>query len=298
MRFDEYITVDWSSASSPQIGPNSIWICTSKCHSEELQKSRLHNIPTRSAATEWLKGHLYTSVQAGNRILVGFDFPFGYPAGTASALGMQGPQWKNMWRLLFNNLSDNHKNENNRFDLAEKLNRQITGEAFPFWGNVRDEKRKYLLRRGRRPHKQDDVAERRLVEKLVPSAQPVWKLAGVGSVGSQALTGIPAVWSLRFDPRLAKKTRIWPFETGLRIEPSAQIIMAEIYPSIFPLRLIRGKPKDAAQVTAAARALAIADRNNQIDSLFVGRSDLKKRDIKIIENEEAWILGVSDYFKK
>ena len=298
MRFDEYITVDWSSASSPQIGPNSIWICTSKCHSEELQKSRLHNIPTRSAATEWLRGHLYTSVQAGNRILVGFDFPFGYPAGTASALGMQGPQWKNMWRLLFNNLSDNHKNENNRFDLAEKLNRQITGEAFPFWGNVRDEKRKYLLRRGRRPHKQDDVAERRLVEKLVPSAQPVWKLAGVGSVGSQALTGIPAVWSLRFDPRLAKKTRIWPFETGLRIEPSAQIIMAEIYPSIFPLRLIRGKPKDAAQVTAAARSLAIADRNNQIDSLFVGRSDLKKRDIKIIENEEAWILGVSDYFKK
>ena len=298
MRFDEYITVDWSSASSPQIGPNSIWICTSKCHSEEPQKSRLHNIPTRSAATEWLRGHLYTSVQAGNRILVGFDFPFGYPAGTASALGMQGPQWKNMWRLLFNSLSDNHKNENNRFDLAEKLNRQITGEAFPFWGNVRDEKRKYLLRRGRRPHKQDDVAERRLVEKLVPSAQPVWKLAGVGSVGSQALTGIPAVWSLRFDPRLAKKTRIWPFETGLRIEPSAQIIMAEIYPSIFPLRLIRGKPKDAAQVTAAARALAIADRNNQIDSLFVGRSDLKKRDIKIIENEEAWILGVSDYFKK
>jgi len=298
MRFDEYITVDWSAASSPQIGPNSIWICTFKCRSKEPQKSKIHNISTRSAATEWLRNHLYTSLHAGNRILLGFDFPFGYPAGTASALGMQGSQWRNIWQLLFDGLSDNQTNENNRFDLAEKLNQQLTGEAFPFWGNVRDENRKYLVRRGRRPHGQNDVAERRLVEQFVPSAQPVWKLAGVGSAGSQALTGIPAVWSLRFDPRLAGKTRIWPFETGLRIEPSAQIIMAEIYPSIFPLRPIKGKPKDAAQVTAAARALAIADSNNQIDSLFAGRSDLKKGDKKIIENEEAWILGVSDHFKK
>ena len=298
MHFDEYITVDWSSASSPQIGPNSIWICTLIWRPEAPQKSTLHNIPTRSAATEWLRGHLYSSSQAGNRILVGFDFPFGYPTGTASALGMQGPQWRNIWQLLFEGLSDNPNNENNRFDLAEYLNQQITGEAFPFWGNVRDEKRKYLLRRGRRPHEQNDVAERRLVEQLVPSAQPVWKLAGVGSAGSQALTGIPAVWSLRFDPHLAAKTRIWPFETGLRIEPSAQIIMAEIYPSIFPLHLIKGKPKDAAQVTSAARALAIADINDQIDSFFGGLSDLNKRDKTVIENEEAWILGVSDHFKK
>lgn len=130
MRFDEYITVDWSSASSPQIGPNSIWICTFTCRPEEPQKSKLYNIPTRAAATEWLRGHLCTSVQAGNRILVGFDFPFGYPAGTASALGMRGPQWRNIWRLLFNGLSDNQKNENNRFDLLIKLLCEIKAIIF------------------------------------------------------------------------------------------------------------------------------------------------------------------------
>lgn len=292
MRFDEYIIIDWSAANSPQTGSNSIWICSQRRLATKRKSHQLQNIATRLEAIDWLKHHLCASIQLSQKILVGFDFPFGFPAGTASALGMQGSKWQSIWKFLFDGFVDNHKNQNNRFDLAEDFNQRLTGEAFPFWGNVRDEKRKYLVRRGRRPHMQNDVAEKRLVEKYVPKAQPVWKLAGIGSAGSQALTGIPAVWSLRYDPQLAKKTRIWPFETGLCFDPSAQVIIAEIYPSIFPFCPIKGRPKDAAQVLAAAQAFSVADQNNRLVNFFTGRPSLSEKDKLIIESEEAWILGV------
>ena len=60
------------------------------------------------------------------------------------------------------------------------------------------------------------LAERRLVDLHIPSAQPCWKLLGAGSVGGQALTGIPVVRALRDDPRWRDEARVWPFETGLR----------------------------------------------------------------------------------
>ena len=249
MRFDEYIIIDWSAANSPQTGSNSIWICSQRRLATKRKSHQLQNIATRLEAIDWLKHHLCESIQLSQKILVGFDFPFGFPAGTASALGMQGSKWQSIWKFLFDGFVDNHKNQNHRFDLAEDFNQRLTGEAFPFWGNVRDEKRKYLVRRGRRPHMQNDVAEKRLVEKYVPKAQPVWKLAGIGSAGSQALTGIPAVY---YDMirSLQKNYLICHLETGLCFDPSAQVIIAEITHQSF-LCPIKGRSKDAAQVLVA-----------------------------------------------
>ena len=33
----------------------------------------------------------------GKRVLIGFDFPFGYPAGFAARLGLSGPPWQGVW---------------------------------------------------------------------------------------------------------------------------------------------------------------------------------------------------------
>ena len=126
--------------------------------------------------------------------------------GTAAALGMDQPAWRHMWRRICADIRDDEENRNNRFDVAENWNRFISGEPFPFWGNVREEERSHLLRKRFRGHGDEDLPERRLVEAMTPTAQPVWKLAYAGSVGSQTLLGIPRVWTLRNDPRFATES--------------------------------------------------------------------------------------------
>ncbi len=124
-------------------------------------------------------------------------------------------------------------------------------------------------------------------------AQPVWKLAYTGSAGSQALTGIPRVRQIRNDPRLRDATRVWPLETGLGDDAAAQIVLAEVYPSLFGADRLAGLPKDAGQVTAAARVLGGSDMEGRLAGLLAGDPALDRRSRTAIESEEAWILGVT-----
>ena len=298
MLFDSYVMVDWSGANAPRTGKDSIWVAILSSRQNRLRLAHLKNLSTRCEATLWLRNRLAALANRGDRILTGFDFPFGFPDGTTQALELSGLPWRQMWQLLSDKIEDDQHNRNSRFDVAEYLNQRLTGEAFPFWGNVREEDRRYLLRRGRRPHKPMDLAEQRIVDQRAPGAQPVWKLAGVGSVGSQTLTGIPKVWALRRDPRLAFRTQIWPFETGLNYSAAGQIIFAEVYPSLFPVKEMQGKPKDAAQVLAVVKFLAALDQRGTLESLFRGDIALSKTEKTVVEREEAWILGVSGAFEK
>ena len=298
MLFDSYVMVDWSGANAPRTGKDSIWVAILSSRQNRLRLAHLKNLSTRCEATLWLGNRLAALANRGDRILTGFDFPFGFPDGTTQALELSGLPWRQMWQLLSDKIEDDQHNRNSRFDVAEYLNQRLTGEAFPFWGNVREEDRRYLLRRGRRPHKPMDLAEQRIVDQRAPGAQPVWKLAGVGSVGSQTLTGIPKVWALRRDPRLAFRTQIWPFETGLNYSAAGQIIFAEVYPSLFPVKEMQGKPKDAAQVLAVVKFLAALDQRGTLESLFRGDIALSETEKTVVEREEAWILGVSGAFEK
>ena len=136
-------------------------------------------------------------------------------------------------------------------------------------------------------------AERRLIENRVPGAKTVWQLNGAGSVGGQVLTGIPRVWQLRTDPRLAFTTQIWPFETGLDDQPEARLILAEAYPSIVPPLALDGLPKDAGQVCALAEHLAGEDCAGRLGDLMRG-GEISAESRRIIETEEAWILGITE----
>ncbi len=289
--FDAYVMVDWSGASTPRRGKDSIWYSVLLRDGGETRQTALENPSTRHQATEELCGRLAALVADGRRVLAGFDFPFGYPCGTADRLGIKGLRWRHMWQLLDDGLTDAPDNANNRFDLAESLNRRISGDAFPFWGNVREEARPYLVRRNRRPHATADPAERRLCDRRLPSTQPVWKLAGAGSVGSQALTGIPRVWQIRRDPRLAAATHVWPFETGLGYDPRPRLQLAEIYPSQIAAPALAGLPKDAAQVTAITAHLARLDAEDRMETALAGDPGLTQAQRDCVETEEAWILG-------
>jgi precorrin-8X/cobalt-precorrin-8 methylmutase len=292
--FDAYVMVDWSAASRPKRGRDSIWFAVLYHDAHDtagLQLEALKNPRTRQEATDALGDRLASLLNEGKRVLAGFDFPFGFPAGTAARLGFSGLAWRHTWQALSDGLEDAPDNRNNRFDLAERLNERLGGEAFPFWGNVREESRPFLLRRGRRPHTSDDLGERRLCDERLRSTQPVWKLAGAGAAGSQALTGIPRVWQLRRDPRLALAAHLWPFETGLRFDPRPQLVIAEIYPSLVPVGAQPRLPKDAAQVEATARHFAALDGTGELEAYFAGGAALGAEDRRRIEQEEGWILG-------
>ena len=179
------------------------------------------------------------------------------------------------------------------------MNRRISGAAAPFWGLPPGRKLRYL-----KPTKPATDAgpaglkERRIAEEWVPRAQPVWKLFTTGSVGSQSLMGIPWQARLRQDPELAPHLRVWPFETGLAapvLGAHCRIVLAEVYPSLYPLHGIAGEVKDARQVEAAARVLAARDKSGELALDFAGPAALSKAERRSIESEEGWILGAGTY---
>jgi precorrin-8X/cobalt-precorrin-8 methylmutase len=290
--FDSYLIVDWSAANVPTRGRDSIWIGLTERRRTGLTLARLENPATRALAAQLIIELIAGRVAKGRRVLAGFDFPFGYPAGTARALGLAGLPWRNTWSFLDDWLRDEADNTNDRFDLAERMNEKLSGEAFPFWGLPREERRPFLLRRGRRPHGPSDLSERRLCELRVRTTQPVWKLAGVGAVGGQVLTGIPRLWQIRRDPRLAMTCHIWPFETGLIHDPRPSVILAEVYPSLVPPRDLPVRPKDAGQVAAIGRRFGELDSDGLLAPLFEGDPDLDAVERQVVETEEAWILGL------
>ena len=116
--FDAYLTVDWSGAASPRTGKDSIWLHLVVRRGAALESRHLSNPPTRAAATGLLLSLLQGLVTEGKRVLVGFDFPFGYPAGTAQRLGLSGPAWRAMWDLLRQEIRDEEDNTNNRFRVT------------------------------------------------------------------------------------------------------------------------------------------------------------------------------------
>jgi precorrin-8X/cobalt-precorrin-8 methylmutase len=123
-------------------------------------------------------------------------------------------------------------------------------------------------------------------------AQPCWKLAYTGSVGSQVLTGIPVVRALRDDPDWADRTRIWPFETGFSARPDAQIVLAEVWPSWWQVRPELGPPNDKAQVRTVAELFASEARAGELARWLAGPAGLAPEERRTAETEEAWTLGV------
>ena len=283
--------VDWSAATTPRTGKDSIWWALLRRKDGKGRLTRRENPSTRHASTQRLADVLANITKDGDRVLIGFDFPFGYPTGTAERLSMTGLPWKQTWQAIANDLDDAPDNLNNRIDVAERLNERLSGEPFPFWGNVREEERPYLVRRGRRPHRANDLTEWRLCDERAKTTSSVWQLAGAGSVGSQALTGIPRLLQLRTDPRLAMISHIWPFETGLRHDPRSQIILAEIYPSLVEPTPERNPVKDARQVRTIAAHFAALDEAGNLGALFEGDPAMTAAERTIVETEESWILG-------
>lgn len=291
--FDRYIAVDWSANNGPKTGRDSIWI--GEATAAGLVASR--NPATRAAAMADIERTLLAARSRGERVMLGFDFVFGFPAGAAAAIAGETPDlsvtgrgdapWKQLWSTLHDLIKDGDDNRSNRFDVADRINRAT---APRFWGHPHG--RSYAdLAPTRAATDYTAVPERRAVEARIRGPQPVWKLTGVGAVGSQTLLGIPRLEALRRHPVLGRDIAVWPFETDFGARLAAPITLVEIYPSFFPLD-VGAEPKDRAQVETCVLRYAALDAAGLLATFLSAPADLSAADRAMVIAEEGWIAGV------
>lgn len=263
--FDRWIMVDWSGGNDtgPRPRRDAIWLCEGR-NGITSQPEYLRN---RSLAQEKLRQLSEEALIHGDRLALGFDFPFGYPRGFCEAVtGSTDPFL--LWHWFFERVEDTPK-MNNRFDLAGSLNKKLGDGLGPFWGNglKRDIDG---LPRNRRAYR-NPFPERRVVETLAKGSFTCWQLAGAGAVGSQVIMGLPVLQGLRrnFPGQIA----VWPFQKLDR-----PIVFLEIWPSLRLGAEPRGVIRDAWQVREVAREWS------QRDTLGA--------EFSVESAEEGWILGV------
>jgi hypothetical protein len=288
--FQAYVMVDWSAASKPTTGPDSIWVGVLKRNVRFQMAFESHNPATRADAEKLLIGVLDDLKRKGERTLVGFDFPLGFPRGTAAALQLAGEPWRALIDFAAKEVKDKPDNTNNRFQVGAKMNRLMTGEAFPFWGAPARDEQTMLSAKRPREHREADLPEFRLAEQAIKGPSSIWKLYYQGSVGGQALTGLPVIKRLA-ERRVAK---FWPFETGWKpLMPAdlseVECVFAEIYPSMLGAKPAAGEIKDQAQVRTACERFSALDDKGQLATMFGPAKDDPRREI--VEREEGWILG-------
>ena len=277
--FDTVTIVDWSAASSPSPklpSKDAIWIGVARTDGVTTTYHR-----TRQAAETYLTGFLDAEAAAGRRVLVGFDFPMGYPQGFAFRLTGK-PDPRAIWEFLEKNIQDRPDNRNNRLDVADLINRTV-GRQGPFWVTVKGLSRQNLPfgKVGKVDFASLRLSEFRHIELSGTAGSPksVWQLFGNGSVGSQSLMGLPLIHRLSQRPGAS----VWPFDA-----PNTPFVMAEVYPSLLSAA-VKSDPapiKDEAQVRLLARALFNLSKTHALAPLFATPPQAK---------EEGWILGMGHH---
>lgn len=249
----------------------------------------LDNIATRSSAIEAVAGHFRQALDAGKHLFAGFDFAFGYPRGAATIMAGDA-SWSAVWERLSRLIKDQENNVSNRFEIGGQLNQvfqKSTGEA-PFWGHPHQHEGRYRGLQARKPIYKS-VLEQRLIDQKITSAQPVWKLAYTGSVGSQTLLGIPRLETLR--KMFGRDLQVWPFETQFSDNLRAPIVVAEVYPSLLSVDVNEGEEKDAAQVRTAAKTFSHIDSEDGFGALLARPDCLDDKQCEVVITEESWMVG-------
>lgn len=268
--FDTIAVVDWSGGNDTGPSPrkDAIWLGLVRGQVEALPKYIRNRIEAEVALIELIESEL----SAGRRLLLGFDFPFGFPRGFAKALtGRKDPL--SVWDWLETRIEDTPE-RNNRFDVAGQVNAMFPGIG-PFWFNGLRRDINHLPRKNICRHY--GLPDRRRAEDLARGAFTCWQMGGAGAVGGQVLTGLPVLNRLR--RRFGDQVAVWPFEA-----PSSPVMLVEIWPGLIntavKLAEAQGGIRDAHQVRLLARAIA-----------RLPQADLQAM-LNVDAPEEGWIMGL------
>lgn len=262
--FDTIVMVDWSSGNDtgPRPRKDAIWAGVNRNGMAD-EPVYLRN---RVDAEAWLTALFTAERAAGRRVLAGFDFPFGYPAGFGKALtGSSDPLV--LWDWFEREVEDTPQ-ANNRFDLAGRINLDLGNGKGPFWFNGlrRDVNG---LARTKEGH-QNPFPEKRQSELVAKGAFTCWQMGGAGAVGGQVFTGLPVLARLRRRFGAA----VWPFEAL-----ESDIAFVEIWPSLTVRDFPENQIKDAWQVSEVARQISVLKVDQLAEILAVDAP------------EEGWIFG-------
>lgn len=294
--FGAYVIVDYTAAEGRKTGESSMWIGVMKRDVRFRLSYEAHNPATRAEGLALLRSLLADLKKRGDRVLLGVNFALGFPRGTARRLQLKGTPWEAMWDFLARNIVDKPDNTNNRFQVAAKMNRLMTDDAYPFWGCPKNAAQKWLSTL--KPDSFGDFPEFRLTEeatkrlKKTAQAKSLWQMHGAGVVGGQSMLGITALKAL-----IADDVRVWPLQTGfgtldLEALQGVSTVVAEVLPPMYDGTAQTGEVKDAAMVRHAAEALAAADDKGELGAMFAAPKGLTEAQVETAAAEEGWILGV------
>ncbi|MEM6578115.1 MAG: molybdopterin guanine dinucleotide synthesis [Pseudomonadota bacterium] len=268
--FDRVAIVDWSGGNDTGSRPrkDAIWIG----ETHKGQSSEPEYIRNRMEAERALETLIEETLASRSRLFLGFDFPFGFPAGFAQALTGQADPFA-VWEWLEDRIEDT-SHSNNRFDVAADINRRFPGVG-PFWFNGLQRDIPDLPRRDIR--EEHGMPERRKVEQETKGAFACWQMGGAGAVGGQILTGLPVLQRLRH--RFAGQISVWPFEKQDRPVTFVEIWPGLINPAVKEAER-QGGLRDAEQVRLLARVISRLPPDTLCDMLRVNAP------------EEGWIMGL------
>jgi precorrin-8X/cobalt-precorrin-8 methylmutase len=313
--FDTYVMVDWSGGARRRGNrSDTIWIAHGRTSADHPATTSPFS---RTEAIE-LIGELFDEeIAIGSRVLVCFDFAYGYPRDfpaslqTATGEGASDLPWLQVWRYLSETIKDDEgttpgrkpTNHSNRFEIANQINALLSVSpeaAGPFWCAGNEAYRFIPQKRPPQPFQTAQgyiVKPLRLTDERARSGTP-FRLFGTASVGSQSLTGIAHLHKLRYDHRFDTKSAVWPFETGWAakgnwLPESISILHAEIYPSLPEPKA--DTIKDRGQVRAMWEWARDLDRQDLLWCELCRPIDIEpgsKEDIAI-QLTEGWILGAS-----
>jgi molybdopterin molybdotransferase len=268
--FDTFAMLDWSSGNDtgPRPRRDAIWLGLVRGGVEESPRYFRNRVEAEAA----LAALIEAECAAGRRLLIGCDFPFGFPAGFARGLtGCDNPFA--VWDWLETVIEDAPQG-NNRFDVAGEINGRFPGLG-PFWFNGLKREIEGLPRRDTRAG--HGLPDRRRADADAPGAFSAWQMGGAGAVGGQVLIGLPVLNRLRrlFYGQVA----VWPFEVL-----DKPVALVEAWPGLINPVVKRaeaaGGIRDAHQVRLMVRALARLNPATLAAMLDVSAP------------EEGWILGL------
>ncbi|MFT6089664.1 gephyrin-like molybdotransferase Glp [Sulfitobacter sp.] len=266
--FDTFVVIDWSGGNDTGASPrkDAIWAGVTR-NGQDQDPVYLRN---RTVAEAWIVDLIRAELEAERRVMIGFDFPFGYPAGFTEALtGYTDPLV--LWDWFEARIEDSPET-NNRFDLAAEVNLGLGDGKGPFWFNgLPNRDIPGLLRR--KEGYANPFSEKRQAESRAKGAFSCWQMGGVGAVGSQVFMGLPVLSRLR--KRFHGEINVWPFEQIKR-----PVAFVEVWPSL----TVRTAPdetiKDAWQVQELARQMSGLSAAALAEMLDV------------YAPEEGWIFGL------
>lgn len=279
--FDSVLVVDWSAASKrapEKPSKDSIWMgFVSGNEPQEPIYCR-----SRIEAEEQIAAIFRQEIRARRRLLAAFDFPFGYPRGFARRItGSDDPLA--LWDWLAERIEDSEGNRNNRFEVAEQMNKKFGGPG-PLWGKSHKERWPDV------PYRKsgivwDEIDEKRECDRIAGTSSSCFQLFYNPTVGSQILMGLPMLSRLRRMEGVA----VWPFNDWR----DAPVVLAEIWPGTIECTVRdvvagggAGAIRDREQVRLLARALSrvpVEDLDRMMTELPIEAA-----------REEGWVLGARD----